>query len=843
MVPEVGTTDSHPWAVFTHDGGGEQATSHNPDANGICTIPFPAGDRIASLCQLCSLFFNEWQADGFRAWFGQKPKPSVPEPVRSKSMPWFCASLPCGQRSRAPKVKVHVRPRWTSTYDQYITFEHHGNLSSLVASAIRGCDLCQVFLFAVVNTKDLWGQSSALDIGPHTRLSPNASLRIDPTKTPKGLESFRLKAESGGFVLLVIAPSVKKHSYEFTSKLVCTAIWLDMTVQGPWALGQHRASPFHLTLPPRVSISAIAASARSMLRYCQQNHTACARPVSGFPTLRVIDVGTVRDRTLRLVDTKTLAREPYISLSYCWGEGNVFQLKLENLEACYQSLPFESLPSTLRDAIELTRLLEIRYIWIDALCIVQDDPKEWESEALRMGQLYESAELCISALRAPSSTSGLFPNGTVWEGMKVKIGDQDGRDFTLQPRYYKQSPALHGALQESRMASRGWIMQERVLSCRILHVGQDETFFECRHGIMGETGRLRIESMRDISPLTLDNLREILDNSSLDHKMYSWYLLVHEYAKRDFTNEIDRLPAFDGIRQIFQSAIGSYSFYGLWETDIYHGLLWFKSSMSELLRDRQLDTIGASYHNCHTTMDQSLQLERIVFGNPQLIPKKCERALSLQLGQRATWSWASALPSVITFVLQDNGFSDPEHIGLTWYSHPRAPSKIPFVVLETGHREIGGIVRPSLRLDGPVIPVRVDYENGNTMSIEIQGQSIEFSLLPEITFYTGFEKHDRSYKFYPDREPDGRSLSCYALVACESETPYETEQDEWAITYTLTLLLLKSVTLAPGELPAHGAKPSRVFERLGVAFLKADLIPEFLRRHIRANGKEDFYLV
>lgn len=67
-------------------------------------------------------------------------------------------------------------------------------------------------------------------------------------------------------------------------------------------------------------------------------------------------------------------------------------------------IPWDKLPSTFQDAITVTRRLGIAYIWIDSLCIVQDDAQDWEREAAKMALIFESAYLTIAATAAPNGT-------------------------------------------------------------------------------------------------------------------------------------------------------------------------------------------------------------------------------------------------------------------------------------------------------------------------------------------------------------------------------------------------------------------------------------------------------
>jgi hypothetical protein len=143
----------------------------------------------------------------------------------------------------------------------------------------------------------------------------------------------------------------------------------------------------------------------------------------------------------------------YVALTYCWGKTQNFITTLENLEGLKERIPWEKLPQTIKDAITVTRRLGIRYFWVDALCIIQDSPEDWEAESMRMADVYGGAFLTISAASGPDVHHGLT---------RQTVGSK--------PEYPLQSDPLY---------SRAWALQERILSPRILIFGSDQIYWEC----------------------------------------------------------------------------------------------------------------------------------------------------------------------------------------------------------------------------------------------------------------------------------------------------------------------------------------------------------------------------
>jgi hypothetical protein len=99
----------------------------------------------------------------------------------------------------------------------------------------------------------------------------------------------------------------------------------------------------------------------------------------------------------------------YATLSYCWGNANIRTTR-ENEKLHKQEIPYKSIPPTLRDAMTLTREPNIQFLWIDALCIVQDDHAEWETEASRMQDFYSGSSITIAATDAADSSAGFLPH-------------------------------------------------------------------------------------------------------------------------------------------------------------------------------------------------------------------------------------------------------------------------------------------------------------------------------------------------------------------------------------------------------------------------------------------------
>lgn len=126
-----------------------------------------------------------------------------------------------------------------------------------------------------------------------------------------------------------------------------------------------------------------------------------------LPT-RLLDVGD-SDHPIRLWESASSAKGEYACLSHCWGSHQLLRTLIGNLEAFkHDGIPWDQLPKTFQEAITFTRSLGLQYLWIDSLCIVQDDISDWNKEAANMAAIYQNSFITLAATDAANSREGLF---------------------------------------------------------------------------------------------------------------------------------------------------------------------------------------------------------------------------------------------------------------------------------------------------------------------------------------------------------------------------------------------------------------------------------------------------
>lgn len=254
------------------------------------------------------------------------------------------------------------------------------------------------------------------------------------------------------------------------------------------------------------------------------------------------------------------------------------------------------LPQTILDAFTVTRGLGIRYLWVDALCIVQDSSKDWESEAVKMSSIYGGSMVSIAAELPTTCAEGFLTfapeqdNPCTKYMMKITNAVQGGQKSNLYVWTQELCRCFVcrdiGELQKTQLAKRGWAYQERFLAPRILHFTGAQILWECRSrcGIPLEdaSSLQNMDTLHKFPPLWGD-MANLAFGATVDMAVTRselrqiWYAeVVPEFCKRDLTQPADKLPAIAGVAKAFASRMGGDNLYaaGLWLDNIVAALSW-----------------------------------------------------------------------------------------------------------------------------------------------------------------------------------------------------------------------------------------------------------------------------
>jgi hypothetical protein len=337
------------------------------------------------------------------------------------------------------------------------------------------------------------------------------------------------------------------------------------------------------------------------LQHCQAylqdclDHESCNRLIKDLgqatsPT-RLLQIES--DFCLRLYTVPRGQYPAYAALSYCWGQAPQQELAktvTTNIKDRFNTINVSQLPRTIRDALKVVRALKLSFIWIDALCIIQDDGRDVKMELSKMGGIYQGATITISAASSGSSVDGF-------------LGDRDaalayGKIFQLPYRYKQGDREMLGLAllcerknqdwYEQPIDTRAWTMQEDILSVRLLRFGSEQTIWRCpsvHKAIDGGASPPPPSDLNggyrfgdDLSAKTNLCKREIA-NAWRD-----WQFSVVCYTKRSLWNPGDRLVACAALAERFAATCGLSStdyLAGLWKDDIAAQLLWERFPGSE----------------------------------------------------------------------------------------------------------------------------------------------------------------------------------------------------------------------------------------------------------------------
>ncbi|KAH8728257.1 heterokaryon incompatibility protein-domain-containing protein [Phaeosphaeriaceae sp. PMI808] len=322
-------------------------------------------------------------------------------------------------------------------------------------------------------------------------------------------------------------------------------------------------------------------TAEEWLGVCIDGHARCMTSEESLLPTRVIDVGQPGCNIITMLETQGLKGQ-YICLSYCWGKIPFTRTTAANLEARKTGIKISEMCQTFQDVVHVVRALKARYIWVDALCIIQEDAEDWDREAGCMAAYYRNAYLTIAATWGDPATQGLFPptkSGIRIESVEILPSTEQfqGKASTA---YQQGSDVI-----QLPMLTRAWYFQERLSSTRVLHFARNELIWKCRESLTCECSQVRYSPKPGFCDSVSHMTAKITGHDT-------WRRLVSKYTALSLSFEDYRLPALGGLADEMAVTASTY-LAGFWHASFIADTCWYRPA--GLRRNPQTSLSSTSY--------------------------------------------------------------------------------------------------------------------------------------------------------------------------------------------------------------------------------------------------------
>lgn len=310
---------------------------------------------------------------------------------------------------------------------------------------------------------------------------------------------------------------------------------------------------------------------------CQNSHPDCSNDRNRDevpPTLPDASIRLLRICDEKLILTYMTPREilpHYVALSHCWGSCPTLKTLSTNIERFRIEIALRELPSTFADAVKMTRMLGFEYIWIDSLCIIQDNALDWEQQSSLMAFVYGNADLVLAASRAPSTEDGFLKERKSYRESSLRLASVQNKKNSLNLRYRLLQPKGMAPMLDP-LDCRAWALQERLLARRYLAIGSHDMSWTCMTSSACECEWWRVAS---IWRHEIVNIKKLVQDATVEQLGELWRqsVLAH-YGSRELTFPSDNLVAISAIASIFQKKSKSKYLAGIWQDDLIFGLSW-----------------------------------------------------------------------------------------------------------------------------------------------------------------------------------------------------------------------------------------------------------------------------
>ena len=365
------------------------------------------------------------------------------------------------------------------------------------------------------------------------------------------------------------------------------------------------------------------------MHLCDDQHTSCRRLDQNQEALKRHKIRLVDVKEQKVISASQAER--YVALSYVWGSNTKPLLKRDSITrySAPNSLSGPTIPQTILDALLFVRNIGERYLWIDTLCIVQDDDSDKLPQLSIMDSIYNNAYLVIVAAAGCDAHFGLSGIGTTerrsWQQGETINGVQ----------FMTAQPSLIDALEWSTWNQRGWTFQEAMMARRTLTFTREQVYWNCR----AQTWREDVTCESPAKTLRMDLSNSFRSSNcfmrtSCRTREYCMY--VEKFSGRRFKENRDALWAFTGILDMLKESRFQQGFkWGLPYERLDATLLWSESDQCSWVHKRSFR--HSTY--CPNKAIKKSPLHLILLDGGYYRPKKPR--IGMDHDRYPSWSWLS----------------------------------------------------------------------------------------------------------------------------------------------------------------------------------------------------------
>ncbi|KAJ2982292.1 hypothetical protein NUW58_g6476 [Xylaria curta] len=486
--------------------------------------------------------------------------------------------------------------------------QHYGDLVRLEQSAGDGCHLCALFV--------------GLERRSHNKkLSAMISPESSGSERQLYVAPIRRSRNSPGCICIALGlfdayPGMVASEYRTGNKLQALSV-ISMH-HHPRRLSSTESSSGHVSvLQIEITNQKLESQFRwcksttaqvgyglvsSWLQSCLEHHPRCGNSIGAERPKRLLDLEAYTD-DIRLVLERDSSAQTYATLSYRWGSAAAVTLTHETHEAFFKRIELRSLPKTIQDTIQYCRGLSLRYLWVDALCIIQGDAQDFNEEISRMGAIYSNSLLTLAAAGSIDSQAGLHrPRYPLYREDCLAWQDDEHLVFFADTSF-ACSPSLHRR-DTLTLDSRAWAFQERMMAPRTLRFTGDDLVWECRETQMCQrctddavrspqiSVRTKALNYKEVFSslqqdlggdpsafLRLHGLKTALRDSSIRFRFHIfWKRILEDFNLTNLSYDDDKLCALAGIAEFPRRQLGYEASFGLWHPFPRDELLWCANS-------------------------------------------------------------------------------------------------------------------------------------------------------------------------------------------------------------------------------------------------------------------------